>query len=217
MVQVVAAKTELIEAQRPRKPLVDLSRFKLPKHYRNTLENERLQQMWKKQFGLPDHVRVVKVSVSVCPVCSRQIPMVVYEEDGGAIWLKKTCPEHGTFRDLYWGGDAELYYYFLQWDAPEYIGKGTANPNTDLNYYVTTSGCPFACGLCPVHKTNTVLAIIDVTNRCNMKCPVCFANAYAAGYVYEPTLEQIEYMLRTLRLRSLGRQMPFNLVVVNQH
>ena len=201
MVQVVPAKTELvIEAQRPRRPLVDLSRFKLPKHYKNALENERLQQMWKRQFGLPDHTRVVKVSVSVCPVCSRQIPMVVYEEDG-AIWLKKTCPEHGTFRDLYWG-DAELYYYFLQWDAPEYIGKGTANPNTDLNYYLTAGSCPQGCGLCPVHKTNTVLAIIDVTNRCNMKCPVCFANAYAAGYVYEPTLEQIEQMLRTLRAQK---------------
>jgi hypothetical protein len=52
MVQVVPAKTELvIEAQRPRRPLVDLSRFKLPKHYKNALENERLQQMWKRQFG----------------------------------------------------------------------------------------------------------------------------------------------------------------------
>lgn len=142
MVQVVSAKTEIVEAQKTRKPLVELSRFRLPKHYRNALENERLQQMWKRQFGLPDHVRVIKVSVSVCPpVCSRQIPMAVYEEDG-AIWLKKTCPEHGTFRDLYWG-DAELYYYFLQWDAPpEYIGKGTANPNTDLNYYLAAGSCP---------------------------------------------------------------------------
>jgi len=177
--------------------LVDIDRFNLPEQYRRALESERMQALWKKQFKLPDHTRVVKVSMSVCPVCWKQIPMVVFEEDN-AIWLKKTCQEHGTFRDLYWG-DAELYYYFLQWDSPEYIGKGVANPNVTLDYYLAAGSCPHGCGLCPVHKTNTVLAIVDVTNRCNMKCPVCFANAYAAGYVYEPTLEQIEYMLRILR------------------
>jgi 7,8-dihydro-6-hydroxymethylpterin dimethyltransferase len=48
------------------------------------------------------------------------------------------------------------------------------------------------------------LGIIDVTNRCNLKCPVCFANAAAAGYVYEPTAGQILAMLTALRsLRPL--------------
>ena len=37
-----------------------------------------------------------------------------------------------------------------------------------------------------------------MTNRCNLKCPVCFANASAAGYVYEPTAEQITGMLENL-------------------
>ncbi len=178
-------------------PLVDISRFNLPQRYKNTLLNETLQRAWKRRFGLPEHTRIVKISNSVCPVCHKRIPMAVYEENN-AVWLKKTCPEHGTFEDLYWGS-AELYYYFLQWDAPEYIGKGIANPNTTIEYYREMGGCPMGCGLCPVHKSNTVLAIVDVTNRCNMACPVCFANAGAAGYVYEPTIEQIEFMLRTLR------------------
>ncbi len=30
------------------------------------------------------------------------------------------------------------------------------------------------------------LANVDLTNRCNLTCPVCFANANAAGYPYEP-------------------------------
>ena len=59
-------------------------------------------------------------------------------------------------------------------------------------------GCPYDCGICPEHKSHTALAIIDVTNRCNLKCPVCFANASAAGYVYEPTAEQITGMLENL-------------------
>jgi uncharacterized radical SAM superfamily Fe-S cluster-containing enzyme len=60
-------------------------------------------------------------------------------------------------------------------------------------------GCPYDCGICPEHKSHTALAIIDVTNRCNLKCPVCFANAAAAGYVYEPSKEEITGMLENLR------------------
>lgn len=56
-----------------------------------------------------------------------------------------------------------------------------------------------AVGNCPNHKSHTVLSIIDVTNRCNLRCPICFANAAAAGYVYEPTFEQIKEMLKNLR------------------
>jgi uncharacterized radical SAM superfamily Fe-S cluster-containing enzyme len=56
-------------------------------------------------------------------------------------------------------------------------------------------GCPYDCGLCPEHKSHTVLAIVDVTNRCNLRCPICFAHAGAAGYLYEPTQDQIRDML----------------------
>ena len=72
-------------------------------------------------------------------------------------------------------------------------GDGMENPRTEKK-----NGCPYDCGICPEHKSHTALAIIDVTNRCNLKCPVCFANASAAGYVYEPTAEQITGMLENL-------------------
>ncbi len=179
------------------KRLVDLSRFQLPPQYRNVIENPSIQEELRRRFSLPPYVRVVKVTVSVCPICRQRIPTVVYEEDG-AIWLLKKCPEHGVFRDLYWG-DAELYYYFIQWDTQERIGEGLSNPYVTYDEYLRKGGCPYVCGLCPMHRTNTILAIIDVTNRCNMRCPVCFAYAAAVGYVYEPSLEQIEFMLRSLR------------------
>jgi hypothetical protein len=33
--------------------------------------------------------------------------------------------------------------------------------------------------------------MIDMTNRCNLKCPICFASAHSADYVYEPTIDQV--------------------------
>ena len=59
--------------------------------------------------------------------------------------------------------------------------------------------CPDNCGLCNLHLSHTGLANLDLTNRCNMRCPICFANANQAGYVYEPSYEEVVKMLETLR------------------
>ena len=132
-------------------------------------------------------------STSICPECLRKVPMRIYEENG-VIYLEKTCPEHGKFEDVYWG-DAELYKWFYEnWYNARYAGSGLENPHTKV-----VSGCPFDCGLCPQHKSHTVLGIIDVTNRCNMACPICFAYAGVANYVYEPSYEQIVDMINLFR------------------
>lgn len=132
-------------------------------------------------------------STSLCPECLRKIPMRIYEEDG-VIYLEKTCPEHGKFEDVYWG-DAELFKWFYSgWYNAKYGGGGLENPHTKA-----VRGCPFDCGLCTQHKSHTVLGIIDVTNRCNMACPVCFAHAGILNYVYEPSYSQILDMIKLLR------------------
>ena len=60
------------------------------------------------------------------------------------------------------------------------------------------NNCPYNCGLCSNHKSTPMLGIIDITNRCNLRCPICFAHAGAAGYVYEPSMDQIESMMTNL-------------------
>jgi hypothetical protein len=134
--------------------------------------------------GLP------KVVESVCPECMKLLPARLYE-DRGRVLMEKTCPEHGRFEDLYWS-DARLY---LKAEAFHYgDGDGLENPNTPA-----TARCPHQCGLCEDHASNTALGNIDLTNRCTLKCPICFASADASGYVYEPTFEQVLGMLGTYR------------------
>jgi hypothetical protein len=111
-------------------------------------------------------------------------------EDGGCVFIGKTCKEHGRFDDVYWS-DYELYKRAEKYEC---IGEGVKNPRT-----ATSKGCPYDCGLCPQHKSHTVLSIIDVTNRCNLRCPICFANSATAGYLYEPTQDEIWSMLKNLR------------------
>ncbi len=131
----------------------------------------------------------IKRTKSLCPVCGKLLDAEIIEE-GGAIWICRTCPEHGYAKNLYWS-DAEIYRRF---DAYDRIGRGVENPNVD-----SIGECTTRCGLCKYHKSGTLLANIDVTNRCNLKCEFCFANAKACGYVYEPTFDEITSMLLLLR------------------
>jgi uncharacterized radical SAM superfamily Fe-S cluster-containing enzyme len=134
--------------------------------------------------GLPKTVE------SMCPECARLLPARLYEH-AGQVRMEKTCPDHGRFEDVYWG-DAQLYLKAEQFHYGD--GEGVENPNA-----AATSRCPDQCGLCGDHASNTALGNIDLTNRCNLRCPICFASADAAGYVYEPTYEQVLEMLGTYR------------------
>ncbi|MBD3406730.1 MAG: radical SAM protein [Candidatus Lokiarchaeota archaeon] len=132
---------------------------------------------------------------SICPECLltdnkvHVIDATLYEEDGKVMY-KKTCETHGDFKDIYWG-DVDMFNKAQSW---WYKTVGLDNPRTD-----TVKGCPEDCGQCPEHKSHTALALLDVTNRCNLRCPICFAHAAESGTVYEPTPEEVFEMLKNLR------------------
>ena len=92
----------------------------------------------------------------------------------------------------YWS-DPEMYHRFDTYDA---VGNGIANPQ---NPGAPENSCPTACGLCNNHHSQTLLANIDLTNRCNLDCDFCFANARACGFIYEPGFDDIVRMLQVLR------------------
>ena len=133
---------------------------------------------------------LIKKTRSLCPTCHLAIDAEVVESEG-KIWLDSACPEHGTFHNLYWS-DSALYHRFEQFDA---VGAGIANPQ----YTVPPEQCPLSCGLCSNHHSQTLLANIDLTNRCNLDCDFCFANARACGFVYEPDFDDIVRMMQLLR------------------
>jgi len=126
---------------------------------------------------------------SLCPECLEVITADVYEDDG-KIMIKKVCGEHGEFSEVYWG-DAEMFKKAAKF---AHDGPGIYTPNVKKD-----SNCPFSCGLCTAHKSQTALLNIVLTNRCDLACWYCFFFAKRSGYVYEPTLEQIRKMVRTAR------------------
>lgn len=135
-------------------------------------------------------MNIIRETKSLCPECLKFLKATIFEEDN-KVWIEKKCPEHGTFRDLYWG-DYQMYLKAMKF---LHDGKGISNPNIKIENPL----CPTACGLCKMHKSHTALGNIVVTNRCDLQCFYCFFYAKAMGYVYEPSLEQIRMMLRVMR------------------
>jgi uncharacterized radical SAM superfamily Fe-S cluster-containing enzyme len=134
---------------------------------------------------LRESEKLVRHTSSICPECYRVLPAILVERDG-AIYIRKVCPEHGEYEDLYWG-DSELFRKAMRFEVK---GRGIYPPHTSLK-----APCPFSCGICEAHWNTTALANLVVTNRCNMDCWYCFFYAERMGYVYEPSLEEIDRMV----------------------
>ena len=124
---------------------------------------------------------------SVCPVCLKVIPADKLTGEDGFVYMKKICPEHGEFKSLIWEGDAKSY---IRWSVQSSVNEPPVNGSPVRN------GCPYDCGLCTEHLRKGCCMLLELTNRCNLKCPVCFA---AAG----------EKPPRDLSLSEIGRQYDF--------
>lgn len=102
---------------------------------------------------------------SVCPVCLQRIDGQLRRE-GDRILMDKHCPQHGNFSVEIWRGEPE----FTAWYRPKIPFHGGLRE-------AVKDGCPYDCGLCAQHEQRTCTALVEVTSRCNLGCPVCFAES----------------------------------------
>ena len=112
---------------------------------------------------------VIGKTMSVCPVCLNRIPANKVVGEDGNIYMEKRCFEHGSFRTLIWEGDLESY---RAWAAGDTGGKVIPVRAVEVE-----KGCPYDCGLCQNHERDGCCVLLELTNRCNLRCPVCFASA----------------------------------------
>ena len=119
---------------------------------------------------------------SVCPVCLETIPADKVFADDKNIYMEKSCPEHGKFRSLIWEGDLKSY---LNWNITSEVIEPPVNGRP------VEKDCPNDCGLCTQHLRKGCCMLLELTNRCNLRCPVCFASA-GENEPKDLSLEEIE-------------------------
>lgn len=123
---------------------------------------------------------------SLCPVCLMVIDGAIGASEAGPL-IEKTCPEHGVFRTSTW---TELQKYREVCQAERKVVRPLKHA------VIPKLGCPDDCGLCPAHDQHTCLAILEITSRCDLGCPVCLAGSQPKGEDLE--LADIEFALRRL-------------------
>ncbi len=150
------------------------------------------EEATRSPLGLPRPVE------SLCPECLSVLAAELFERDGRVL-MRKSCPAHGPFEEVV-AGNAEVFLRMERYGV-EASAELTRTPVREVGE------CPTGCGLCAGHLSTASMTILDLTNRCNLKCPVCFANANVQPYVYEPDLEQIRGMMeRALAVRPKRMQ-----------
>ena len=102
-------------------------------------------------------------SRGLCPSCRKTVDAVRILRDG-KVYLRKQCPTHGQSEALI-SGDVDWFLRSLT-----YIKEGSIplRHSTEV-----AKGCPDDCGLCPDHEQHSCLPIIEITNHCNLECPIC--------------------------------------------
>jgi len=124
---------------------------------------------------------------SLCPECLELVPAKIVFESG-KVWYHKRCPEHGPSRVLV---STDIDYFKR---CREYLKPGDMPQRFQTRI---DQGCPRDCGLCPDHEQHSCMAIFEIIDECNLRCPVCFAGS-APGRGGERSLEDVEAMLATL-------------------
>lgn len=126
-------------------------------------------------------------TISLCPECLKRIDAKIVFENN-CVYMLKRCPEHGNSKVLI-ADDIEYYKNIRNYNKPS---ETPYKFNTKTHY-----GCPYDCGLCPDHEQHSCLTIIEITDKCNLTCPTCYAGSSPTAGRHR-TLEEVKTMLHTI-------------------
>jgi len=121
---------------------------------------------------------------SLCPECLQLCDAKIVFQDA-KVFMLKNCRTHGDSKVMI-ADDVDYYKQIRNYN------KQSEMPlkfNTKVHY-----GCPYDCGLCTDHEQHSCLTVIEVTDRCNLACPTCYAMS-SPSYGRHRTLEEIERMM----------------------
>ena len=127
---------------------------------------------------------IMKQTHSICSICGEIVPASYEVREQEQVFFSRTCPTHGIV-DTDLGFHADFYRKSFAVEKLMIARYGDGG-NTDISQGLS----PF-----PLRKP-AGLAIIEVTERCNLTCPMCYA--YSSPSERDYSLEEIEMRLDQL-------------------
>ena len=126
-----------------------------------------------------DHL--FKHTTSTCPGCLALVAaQVVIRKD--RVYFLKDCAKCGPSEALV-SEDAGYYvkaYAFARAGTEPLVFRNGAE-----------HGCPTDCGTCDDHEQHTCLPIVEVTDHCNLECPICIVDNHYSNHMSPETFRTI--------------------------
>jgi uncharacterized radical SAM superfamily Fe-S cluster-containing enzyme len=121
---------------------------------------------------------MASTNYGVCNTCRKRVPATHVIRDG-EVYLVKDCPDCGITEALV-SSHADIWQRkreICQYDPTEVLT------------------CSIQCETCN-HDHHPRMVFLDVTNRCNMNCPICIANIPGMGFEFHPPFSYFEKVLK---------------------
>ncbi len=134
-------------------------------------------------------------TLAFCPECHKTEHARIVAKEGG-VFMERLCPCIGPVSvkivsDYRWYIDRSKECQETS-DIPESLPS--------------KNGCPFDCGPCQWHTGGIHLAVIAITNDCNLNCPICFTYNRRDRKYYK-SVEDTRTTIRKIVERSGGVQL----------
>jgi len=111
--------------------------------------------------------RKIKNTTSICPRCLEPVDAEVFERHG-EVWMDKSCTRHGHFSALL-SSDIKHYHEpsARRVQGTSCCGSSCGLPATEISN--DADSAPWSNHSCTI--------LIEITERCNLACPTCFAGS----------------------------------------
>jgi uncharacterized radical SAM superfamily Fe-S cluster-containing enzyme len=134
--------------------------------------------------AVPDGVvgdHLFKHTTSTCPGCLALVTaQVVIRKD--RVFFLKDCARCGPSEAMV----SEDAGYYVRAYAFARAGTQPLKFRSSVEH-----GCPTDCGTCDDHEQHTCLPIVEVTDHCNLECPICIVDNQYSNHMSIDTFQRI--------------------------
>jgi uncharacterized radical SAM superfamily Fe-S cluster-containing enzyme len=130
----------------------------------------------------------IESSYGLCPDCGQILTMKLFCRDED-VFADKFCAKCQTHSTALISGSAEDYFNRREVVKPALIPNAFAGDNT--------KPCPQGCGFCSRHEQHLCMPIVEITHRCNMRCPICL-NSSGINDVPDMTITEFSFVIDKL-------------------